>query len=104
MSVTVLTILTVVAFHVLLAQSQIALDRLERRTAAAEARYQQVRLEHDGQTSPNRVVPKANELGLTLPNQPPTAVQVPSGAVPEPHATTPTLEGAQDVKKSFAVP
>jgi hypothetical protein len=103
-SVIVLAVLTVVIFHVLLAQSQIALERLERRTAEAEARYQEARLAHDHATAPDKIVQAATALGLTLPSTPPTPVQVAPGEVPPRQAAPSTLQSAVDVKQAVADP
>lgn len=100
-AVTVLALLTVVAFHVLLAQSQIALDHIGRRTAAAERRYAEARLEHARLSGPARIVAEAARLGLVPPAQPPTAVPV-EGATPvPPRGTATTLDGWTEVKPTL---
>ncbi len=96
----VLALLTVVAFHALLAQSQVAIDRLERRTEAAERRYEQARYEHARQSAPQRIVERAAALGLVAPAVPPTAITVAEAPAP-PDATSPTLRGAAEVKATL---
>ena len=96
-----ITLLTVVAFHVVLAQNQVALDRLERRTSAAERRYEEWRFQYAQASSPARIMERAAQLGLTSPAIPPAAVPV-AGQVPEePDATTGTLNGWTDVKPTL---
>src|SRR6185295_20055341 len=72
-SVAVLALFTIVAFHALTAQSQVAVDRLERQTAVAERRYERARYEHASLVSPERIVQRAAALGLVPPAGPPTA-------------------------------
>jgi hypothetical protein len=97
-----MTLLTIVAFHVVLAQNQVALDRLERRTAAAERRYEEARFEHAQASSPIRVMERAAQIGLVPPTAPPAAVPVESGQMPaEPDSTSTTLNGWTDVKPTL---
>ena len=99
--VAVMTLLTVVGFHALLAQSQIALDRLEQRTAVAERRYQDARYEYAQNASPQRITDRARALGLVSPGGPPTPVAI-AGEVPAaPDAPTTTLNGWTDVKPTL---
>jgi hypothetical protein len=98
----VVTLLTVVAFHALLAQSQIALDRLEQRTAVAEQRYEEARYRYSLASSPERITARAAELGLVPASQPPTVVPVVGDDVPAPPgATSGTLNGWTDVKPTL---
>ena len=99
---TALTLLTVVAFHVVLAQNQVALDRLEQRTNAAERQYEEARYEYAQLASPARVMERARELGLVPPAMPPAVVTVDGGDVPPaPDSTTDTLNGWTDVKPTL---
>jgi len=98
---TVVAVFTVVAFHVILAQSQLAIDRLEDRTAAAERRYDDARLDHAKLSAPQRIVQRANEMGLVLPAQPPTPVPVKGELPPAPDAPSGTLNGWTDVKPTL---
>lgn len=100
-SVTVLTLLTVVAFYAMLAQSQVTIDRLERRTAAAQRRYAQSRFEHARRSAPQRIIDRAEALGLVAPPGPPTAIPVRGELPVAPDATSPTLQGVTEVKASL---
>lgn len=99
--VAVLALLTVVAFHALLAQSQVAIDRLERRTAAAEQSYEEARYEHARLSAPSLIIERARALGLVVPAVPPTAIPVQGEAPAPPDATSPTLQGATAVKATL---
>lgn len=100
-SVAVLAIFTIVAFHALLAQSQVAIDRIEQQTTEAERQYEQARYEHATLASPERIVARAQELGLVPPAGPPTAIPV-AGETPLPsEGTATTLHGWTEVKPTF---
>lgn len=100
---TVIALLTVVAFHALLAQSQIALDRLDQRTAVAERRYEDARYEYARAASPQHITERARELGLVLPSQPATVVAVAGDDIPAPSdAPSGTLNGWTDVKPTLS--
>jgi type II secretory pathway pseudopilin PulG len=99
--VAVLALLTVVAFQVFLAQSQVAIDRLERRTAVAERRYEEARYDHARLSAPQRIVERARALGLVAPDAPPTAITVAGEAPAPPDATSPTLRGVAEVKATL---
>jgi hypothetical protein len=100
-SAAVLAVFTIVAFHALLAQSQVAIDRLDRRTAGAEQRYEQARYEHAVLASPERIVQRAAELGLVAPAAPPTAIPVANDLPAPPEGTSPTLHGWTEVKPTL---
>lgn len=97
----VITLLTVVAFHVVLAQSQLAIDNLGRRTDAIERTYEEARLEHARLSAPQRIVERAAQLGLVAPAAPPTAVPVTGELPPEPDAPSTTLNGYTEVKPTL---
>jgi hypothetical protein len=99
--VAIVALLTVVGFHVVLAQHQLALEQLEQRTDASERRYQEARLEHAALSSPRRVVERAAQLGLVSPPVPPTAIVVSGDPLPEPDAPTTTLNGWTEVKPTL---
>jgi cell division protein FtsL len=100
-SLAVVAVFTIVAFHALLAQSQVAIDRIEQQTAEAERTYEQARYEHATLASPERIVARAAELGLVPPAGPPTAIPV-VGEVPlPPEGTATTLHGWTDVKPTL---
>jgi len=100
-SAAVLAVFTIVAFHALLAQSQVAIDRLDQRTATAEQRYEQARYEHAVLASPERIVQRAAELGLVAPAGPPTAIPVANDLPAPPEGTSSTLHGWTEVKPTL---
>src|SRR5262249_40302719 len=59
MSLTIVILLTVVAFHVYLAQGQLALDHLGQRLASAQQRYEAARATHARESAPERIVQRA---------------------------------------------
>jgi hypothetical protein len=73
---TALVLFALVVVHVLLAQSQLTIDRLGTRVDAAQTRYEQARLTHAELASPSRIVARAGQLGLVPPAQPPVPVPV----------------------------
>jgi hypothetical protein len=79
---TVLIVFALVVVHVMLAQSQLSLDRLDNRVGAAQRRYDQALLVHAQLAAPSRIIARAVQLGLVPPGQPPVAVPVAPGAVP----------------------
>jgi cell division protein FtsL len=97
---TVFTLVTAVVFHVVLAQSQLQLDRLDREIAIARREYEQRRLEVSTLSSPQRITQEAQRLGLELPADPPTYLEVPGAPAPQPAAgqTATTLGDWKKVK------
>ena len=97
----VAALLAAVAFHVQLAQSQLDLDRLERKTAAAREQYQQLRLQFAQQSSPAAISYRAAALGMVHAGDVPTYLFVPDAgpSTPSPDQTSTTLqEGWKKVK------
>jgi hypothetical protein len=97
----VVALLAAVAFHVQLAQGQLQLDRLERKTAAARERYQQLRLQFAQQSSPAAIGYRAAALGMVHAGDVPTYLVVPDAgaSTPPPDQTSTTLqEGWKKVK------
>jgi cell division protein FtsL len=97
----VIAVFTIVAFHALLAQSQVAIDRIEQQTTEAEREYEQARYEHATLASPERIVTRAQELGLVAPTGPPTAIPVDGEAPLPPEGTATPLHGWTDVKPTL---
>jgi cell division protein FtsL len=59
-----------VGMHVVLAQNQFRLDQLDSQAAAQQARYQQLRLQVDQLSSPQRIIGTAEgKLGMVAPGQ-----------------------------------
>jgi hypothetical protein len=101
--ITALAVFTIVAFHVMLAQGQVRLARLQTELSGAERDYQQARYAHAQAASPERIVAKATEIGLVTPDRPPVAVAVPDPAAPSTGGSgSRTLDGYAAVKKSLA--
>ena len=97
----VVSLFAAVVFHVQLAQGQLELDRLERETAEARQRYQQLRLEYAQQSSPAAIELRAKALGMVRAGEVPTYVAVPNAPPPSatPDQTSTTLqEGWEKVK------
>jgi hypothetical protein len=97
----ILMVLTVVAFHVELAQGQISLDHLGSRITSAQQAYERARLEHARLSAPARIVTRAGELGLTSPSQPPTPVTTPVDVASAPAGSKP-LDSYGTAKPSLA--
>lgn len=68
MTAVLAVVFALVAIHVLLAQNQFELDRLDTRSSAAEAQYDRLRLQVAQLESPERVVATAEgRLGMVQP-------------------------------------
>ncbi|GMU77643.1 MAG: hypothetical protein AMXMBFR46_04420 [Acidimicrobiia bacterium] len=91
-------VLTIVAFHVVLAQTQVRLEQIRARTVAAEARYEAQRLENGELSSPARITGRATELGLAVPAVAPVAIAVP-GDVPRRGGDSSALADWTEVKR-----
>jgi hypothetical protein len=97
------SLLAVVAFHVLLAQGQLQLDKVEDRIRREQALYPQRRLAVAEASSPAAITNRARELGLVDAAGAPIPVEVPddpSGASP-PSTATSTTEDYEQVKPSL---
>ncbi len=79
---TVFALVSAVVFHVLLAQNQLELDRLNSRITTEQRTYEQRRLATSLLASPQRVIQEAQRLGLVLPPEPPTYLEVPNAPMP----------------------
>jgi hypothetical protein len=101
--VVALALFTLVASHALLAQSQVAIDRLDQETTQAEHRYEQARYAHAALAAPDRIVQRASALGLVAPAEPPVEVAM-SGDLPEVTDQAGTLHGWTEVKPTLADP
>jgi cell division protein FtsL len=82
----VCALVAAVGFHVVVAQSQLELDRLERDIAAEQDRYQELRLFVAAASSPERITTRAAELGMVPPSTPPNVVPVPTDPAAPPVA------------------
>lgn len=85
---TAAVLLALVVVHVMLAQSQLTLDRLNTQVDAAQSRFQQARLTEAQLAAPSRIIARAAQLGLVPPGQPPVAIPVAGAPSPTPGAAT----------------
>ena len=68
--VTVFALVTAVVFHVVLAQNQMELDRLDAQITKEQRVYEKRRLAASVLASPQRVIQEAERLGLVMPPEP----------------------------------
>jgi len=97
-----LAVFTVVAFHVMLAQGQVGLARLQSQVQSAEREYQQARYAHARAESPERIIALAAKLGLVPADRPPLPVAVPQSGASASGTGAGTLDGYTSVKASLA--
>jgi len=76
--VVVCSLITAVAFHVILAQSQLELEGLRAQAAAQQHEYETQRLVTAYLSSPERIVSEAEAIGMVTPEEAPIAVGVPT--------------------------
>jgi len=81
--VTVFALVTAVVFHVVLAQNQMQLDRLNTQITKEQRTYEKRRLAASVLASPQRVIQEAERLGLVLPLEPAQYLQVPGAPMPK---------------------
>ena len=74
--VTVFALVSAVVFHVVLAQNQLQLDRLNAQIAKEQRTYEQRRLTASLLASPQRIIQEAERLGLVVPADPPQYLYV----------------------------
>lgn len=103
---TIFTLVSAVVFHVILAQGQLQLDSLSRDISAARREYEQRRLETSILASPERIIQEAQRLGLVMPPDPPTYLQVVGAKAPpaEGGETATTLGDWKKVKRQLGDP
>jgi cell division protein FtsL len=80
--VTVFALVTAVVFHVVLAQHQMELDRLNEKITQEQRVYEQRRLTASSLASPQRVIQEAERLGLVQPPDPATILYVDHAPLP----------------------
>lgn len=91
---TIFTLVSAVAFHVVLAQGQLELDRLSREMSVVRREYEQRRLQTSTLASPQRIIQEAQRLGLVMPADPPRYLEVPGApALPSQGGETATTLG-----------
>jgi hypothetical protein len=94
----VVGVFTIVAFHVMLAQGQVGLTRLQQQVSVAERQYQQARYAHAQAASPQRIVDAATKLGLVPADKPLVPVGVPEPTTPSASSGDRGLDGYTQVK------
>ena len=91
---TIFTLVSAVVFHVILAQGQLQLDGLSREISAARREYEERRLQTSILASPQRIIQESQRIGLVMPPDPPTYLQVPgASAAPPTGGETVTTHG-----------
>jgi len=100
---TVLALVTAVMFHVVLAQHQMELDRLNVQIAKEQRRYEQDRLTTSALAAPQRVIQEAERLGLVQSPVPAQYLWVPDAPPPagDVDRTTTTIEDWSKVKPNL---
>jgi hypothetical protein len=93
----VVIVLTIVAFHAVLAQNQVRIDQMRGAIAAAESRYEEARYQNSVLASPERITERAMAIGLAVPAGAPVAVPL-IGAVPKRGSSSDVLEDWAEVK------
>jgi hypothetical protein len=88
--VTVTALVAAVVFHVVLAQRQMQLDRVNVQIAKEQRLYDQNRLMESLYSSPGRIITEAQRLGLVLPAEPATYLPVPGAPLPSAAADGPS--------------
>jgi hypothetical protein len=81
--VTVFALVSAVVFHVVLAQNQMELDRLNVQITKEQRIYEQRRLATSVLASPQRVIQEAERLGLVIPPEPAQYLYVPDAPMPK---------------------
>jgi len=92
------SVLLVVGIHVMMAEGQLELDRLEQRATGAQRQYEQRRLAYAEAATPEAIVTRAQQLGL-VPGSQTRYLAVPGivGTEPgDPNATGTVSSRAQD--------
>ena len=87
---TIAVLVLAVVFHVMLAQRQMQLDRLNVQIAKEQRAYEQNRLMEANASSPQQIITKAQGLGLVPPAEPATYLPVPGAPLPSASAGEPS--------------
>ena len=93
----VVIVLTIVAFHAVLAQNQVKIDQMRGAIAAAESRYEEARYQNSVLASPARITERALAIGLAVPAGAPVAVPI-VGAVPKRGSSSDVMKDWSEVK------
>ena len=100
---TVFALVSAVVFHVVLAQHQLQLDRLNTRIVQEQRVYEQRRLTTSLLASPQRIIQEAERLGLVVPPEPAQYLYVDGAPMPSlgDGATADTVADWTNVKRSL---
>jgi hypothetical protein len=79
---TVFALVSAVVFHVVLAQNQLQLDRLNTQIAQEQRSYEQHRLTTSLLASPPRIIQEAERLGLVVPPEAPQYLYIDGAPMP----------------------
>ena len=101
--VTVFALVSAVVFHVVLAQDQLELDRLNGQIATEQRTYEQHRLTASLLASPQRIIQEAERLGLVVPPEPAQYLYVDGAPMPrtEDGSTADTIADWSKTKPSL---
>ena len=104
--VTIFAVVSAVVFHVVLAQNQMELDRLNGQIATEQRTYEHRNLAVATKGSPQRIIEGAMRLGLVEPAAPPQYLQVPNAPMPKTDdgSTADTLADWSKTKSSLGSP
>jgi cell division protein FtsL len=99
----VFVLVSAVVFHVILAQGQLELDRLDGQIAVERREWEQRSLATSQLASPQRITEEAQRQGLVFPAEPPIYIEVPGATVPAGRAVNPpsTLDDWREVKPNL---
>jgi cell division protein FtsL len=100
---TLFALISAVVFHVVLAQNQMQLDRLNGQIAKEQRAYEHNRLTTSQLSSPQRIIQEAERLGMVPPAAPPQYLRVPGAPRPaaDGEATATTLDDWSKAKSSL---
>lgn len=87
---TIAALVLAVVFHVVLAQRQMQLDRLNVQIAKEQRAYEKNRLMESLYSSPEHIITEAQRLGLVLPAEPATYLPVPGAPQPSARSGEPS--------------
>jgi hypothetical protein len=87
---TIAALVLAVVFHVVLAQRQMQLDRVNEQIAKEQTTYEKNRLVESLLSSPQRIIQEGERLGLVLPAEPATYLPVPNAPQPSAQSGEPS--------------
>jgi hypothetical protein len=87
---TIAALVLAVVFHVVLAQRQMQLDSMNVQIAKEQNTYEKNRLMESLYSSPQRIIQEGERLGLVLPAEPATYLEVPDAPQPSARSDEPS--------------